>query len=90
MTTRTEEFRSRVRTSLVDRARRDPREDVLEQVAEIYRQEAAIYARAFDYLSRESLEEIIDDALLEARDVQTDEPRFVRASDLIDFESSDS
>ena len=84
MTDRLEEFGDRVRRVLVNRARRDPRPESLESAAKIYEQEAAIYARAFDTVTREELEATVERALERARAVQ--QKRSVRASDLIDVE----
>lgn len=78
-----EKFRERVRSALLDRARRDPRPDVLEGVAEIYRHEAAIYARAYDTVRREDLEAIVDTSLDRARKIQRKRGP-IRASDLLE------
>lgn len=67
----TQQFRDRVDRALLERAEHDDREDVLEAVAEIYRDEASIYGRAYDHVSTEALKEVVDETLEEAREIQS-------------------
>lgn len=65
MTDRLRQFRLRVRGALIQRGRAGFDREQIEEVADLYRSEAELWATAYD-LDEDRLEEQVDDLLQEA------------------------